>query len=263
MTTPHRRGRWLYSFAKRPDARHRVVCFPFSGGGASAFRRWTAELGSADVVIAELPGRGTRVREALRQDLMVMAAEIAEEIAALDEGPTVALFGHSLGSLLAYEVATALRRSGHMLPDLLVAAGGRAPNTVWRPLLPPDLTDDDLIEMVSRMGGMPEGLRDHPDLLHRSIPILRADLEMLDAYEHGSEPPLPIPVVVFGGARDEVVELAALDGWEELSEVGAALEILPGGHFTMLNESLPTLLSSLARHLDAIPADRSRSRRTA
>jgi medium-chain acyl-[acyl-carrier-protein] hydrolase len=250
-----RRGTWLSSFQERPDAAIRLFCFPHSGGGAAAFRDWPASLGPAvDVVAVELPGRGTRLLEPCRNDLASMAGEIAAEIGSLARLP-YAVFGHSVGTLVAFEVTRELRRRGCALPSVMVVSGGRAPNASSRPLLQPGISDDEIVRMIVGMGGVPPELEDDADdLLRLFIPALRADLEILDGYVYREEDPLPVPVVLFAGMLDDVVEFEAMEPWADLTSAGTSLAMFPGDHFYLAKESKQQVLASLARHLGPLHA---------
>ena len=250
-----RRGAWLFSFEVQADARARLFCFPHSGGGAAAFRDWSAALQPAvDLVAVEPPGRGTRLGEPCRSDLTAMAREIAAEIAALDDGLPFAFFGHSAGTLVAFEVTRELRRLGQALPSMMVVSAGRAPNAPARPFLPPGISDDEIAAMVIDMGGVPQEIQHADGLLELWVPALRADLELLDGYVYTEEDPLPVPIVLFAGMLDDVVEFEAMEPWADLTSAGTSLAMFPGDHFYLAKESKQQVLASLARHLSSLPA---------
>jgi surfactin synthase thioesterase subunit len=251
---PSRRSRWLFAFTPPEGAEVRLFCFPHSGGGASAFRPWATELPSwIDLVVVEPPGRGTRIHEPVRSDLPALAGEVTAEILATGDGLPCAFLGHSVGSLLAYHAACLLAEEGRP-PDLLVVSAGRAPNAVTRPVVPAGTSDDDLLAMILRFGGVPAELRDQTELLKLWIPALRADLAMFDGYRHDGRAPLPMPFVLLAGLLDDVVELEAMDGWADLTSASTSLEVFPGDHFYLLKDSLRPVLSSLTRHLSPLRA---------
>jgi medium-chain acyl-[acyl-carrier-protein] hydrolase len=249
-----RRGTWLFSFEAQANAGARLFCFPHSGGGATAFRDWSASLRPAvDLVAVEPPGRGTRLREPCRSDLAGMAREIAAEIASL-AGLPFAFFGHSVGTLIAFEVTRELRRLGRALPSMMIVSAGRAPNAPARPFLRPGISDDEIVRMVVDMGGVPQELEHADDLLQLWVPALRADLELLDGYVYTEEDPLPVPIVLFAGMLDEVVEFEAMEPWADLTSAGTSLAMFPGDHFYLAKESKQQVLASLARHLSSLRA---------
>jgi medium-chain acyl-[acyl-carrier-protein] hydrolase len=249
-----RRGTWLFSFEVQAAAEARVFCFPHSGGGAAAFRDWSASLRpTVDLVAVELPGRGTRLQEPCRTDLTGMVREIAEEIASLAELP-FAFFGHSVGTLIAFEVARELRRLGRALPSMMIMSAGRAPNAPTRPFLRPGISDDEIVRMIVKMGGVPRQLQQADDLLRLWIPALRADLELLDGYVYIQEDPLPVPIVLFAAMLDDVVEFEAMEPWAELTSAGTSLAMFPGDHFYLAKEAKQQVLASLARYLSSLRA---------
>lgn len=225
----------------------RLFCFPHAGGGSLAYLAWPAELGpEIEVCAVQLPGRENRLRESAFNDLKLLRERLAEVLLpALDQTP-FAFFGHSFGALVAFELARELRRRGAPLPRLLVAAGRAAPSRggVARPLSA--LLDDDefIDEIARRYGGIPAKLRAERDLLALILPTLRADLKLAEAYEHHPEPPLPLPIQVFGGSNDPGVGEQDLQGWSRETTARFGVQILPGGHF-FVQEARQDLLRAI------------------
>jgi surfactin synthase thioesterase subunit len=240
------------SCADRADTQARLFCFPHSGAGASTFANWPASLPSTvEVLGVELPGRGVRLLEPPRSDLAGMVGEIADQIGELDDVP-FAFFGHSVGTLLAYEVAKELGRRNEILPETMIVSAGRAPNGESQPLLKPGITDEEILEMVIGMGGISAELAAHTDLLELWIPALRADLTMLDAYRYVEQDELPMPIVLFAGLHDDVVTMDAMEPWAELTEAGTSWEMFPGGHFYLADNAHPQVMAALTRHLSPL-----------
>src|SRR4051794_36920377 len=117
---PDLRSPWFVVPTPRPDARRRLFCLPHAGGGAAAFRRWADGMAAAvEVVAVQPPGRETRFREPPFTDWRSLVVSLAD---ALPADRPFALFGHSLGALLAFELARELRRRGGPPPDHLFVA---------------------------------------------------------------------------------------------------------------------------------------------
>nr|WP_052478146.1 alpha/beta fold hydrolase [Kibdelosporangium sp. MJ126-NF4]CEL16418.1 Thioesterase in siderophore biosynthesis gene cluster [Kibdelosporangium sp. MJ126-NF4]CTQ90370.1 Thioesterase in siderophore biosynthesis gene cluster [Kibdelosporangium sp. MJ126-NF4] len=220
------RDLWLHDFGQSPRAHlPRLVCFPHAGGSAGTYAAWAPVFAETTPVLAvRPPGREERWREHPR-GVREVAAAVADVLLA-DRAPTI-LFGHSMGALVAWETAVLLRDAA---PLAVVVSGTAAPHiTPTRPSVRP-MTDDDLVDFLTGIGGIGQAHLRHPRLLADVLPGIRADLVACDDYRHTGEP-LPVPLVAFGGDADPLVTSGELDAWTELSTVGTTRHTLPGGHF--------------------------------
>jgi medium-chain acyl-[acyl-carrier-protein] hydrolase len=210
----------------------RLLCFPYAGGGASAFRDWSAHL-PADVELCaiELPGRETRLREPAIASLPALIELLLAETAPLRTG-RFALFGHSLGALVAFELARALRRRGEALPVSLFVSGCRAPQ-LGRECETPvgELDEPAFLALLREFAGTPEAVLRDRELLSLLLPTLRADFGLRDGYVCGDEPGLPLPIVAFGGEDDAHVPISSLFDWRAQTQRSFALSRFAGRHF--------------------------------
>ncbi|WP_375462990.1 thioesterase II family protein [uncultured Methylobacterium sp.] len=205
----------------------RLVCLPFAGGSASSYAAIEVALaGTAEVATAELPGRGTRFGEPFATDLVGLTAGIADEILALPEKPLV-LFGHSMGALLAFEVARTLVDRGSR-PAHVVLSGRRPPEAATAEA---DLTDADLVARMTRLGGTPAEVFARPDLLALVLPVVRADYRLVSGYRPREAAPLPVEATILGGEDDADNPPGLLAGWGRALGGSLNVEIWPGGHF--------------------------------
>ncbi|UPJ46492.1 thioesterase [Bradyrhizobium sp. 200] len=227
----------------------RLLCLPYSGGSAMFYARWRRLLPSwIDVRSVEWPGRGARMDEPLATDPGELASQLAAEIHARLDG-RYALFGHSLGALIAFEVAHSLLDRGAPAPAILFASGAEAPavrdGSKWR--LP--LSDDALLEELRNLQGTPDEALSNTELMRSALPVLRADFLMCGAYTYRPRRPLPCPVHVFGGVDDETSR-ESLQAWRRETSAELSLDMLPGHHFfihTQQAELLDLIGSALAR----------------
>ncbi|MBB6552342.1 thioesterase II family protein [Nonomuraea rubra] len=229
----------LACLGENPAAALRLICFPHSGGQPGMFRRWVAGL-APDVEVwgATLPGRATRVSEPFARQWSPLVAEITDAVLDQVPGP-VALFGHSLGALLAFEVGRALTLAGRA-PEHLVVSARATPATPY-PLTLPD-GDEELIDAVDRVyQGIPAALRDSPELLRLFAPVLRADLELAVSYVFRPGPPLSCPITALGGTDDPTVSEAELSAWRRHTSGAFASARFPGGHFYLDAAERPVL----------------------
>ncbi|MFI6151920.1 thioesterase II family protein [Kitasatospora sp. NPDC051170] len=252
MNDPHLGTDWLRRFHARPDAPRTLVCFPHAGGSASAYFPLSEALSSAadvDVLVVQYPGRQDRRR--VRHDgIHAMADRIVDELAAFRDRPT-ALFGHSMGATVGYEVARRLQQHPGASPDVLIASGQRAPERQsHRPVR--DLhADHEFVEELVELGGTDTRLLTDPDLLSMFLPPLREDYAALRAYRHHPGPRLRCPVVALTGDRDPRVSIEEAGEWAATTDDSFELRVFRGGHFYLEDrrlEFLDTLADLLKQH---------------
>jgi medium-chain acyl-[acyl-carrier-protein] hydrolase len=225
--------------AAAPPSAARLVCFPAAGGGASSFHAWRGELPSwIELVAVQLPGRENRLWEEPATDLPELIAILADVLDPLcDAGLPYALFGHSLGALLALELARELRRRCRPSPCCLIAAGREGPRIAERNPTLHTLSDADLLrEIERRYGPLPADLREEPELLAQVTATLRADFVLAETYSYTPDSPLPYPILAYAGEDDPEVFPADLEAWAQETSAGFSVRRFPGGHF-FLSES--------------------------
>lgn len=239
---------WVSCAERRPAARVRLVCFPYAGGGAQVYRGWAAALPpSVEPWLVHLPGREQRINEA-------PIANLSELVAALDYAlggfldRSVAFFGHSMGALLAFELARTRYKDGNSLPQCLILSAHEAPHLPNR--RPPihALPDDDFIEQVGRLNGTPAALLENRKVMKLLLPQLRADFKAVETYQFIDGPPLPVPITICAASDDPDVDVGQLNEWRRYSRVSCRVQIFEGGHF-YLHEHRPQLLSHVSRAL--------------
>ncbi|MEW1647875.1 MULTISPECIES: alpha/beta fold hydrolase [unclassified Streptomyces] len=213
-----------------------VLCFPFAGAGASAFRR-CQEYGSDTVLITpvQLPGREERFGEPLYTDVVSAVDDLLPTV--LDQvagSPAVALFGHSLGAVMAYEMTHRISALGGPEVVKLFVSGSPGPWT-QRESRATGLTDEAFLRQVREFAGYTHPALEHPDLRELLLPPLRADVEMHENYRAPSEVPLDIPVVSVRGESDELVDRAQAAEWDAATTAGCRQVELPGGHMYLVD----------------------------
>jgi medium-chain acyl-[acyl-carrier-protein] hydrolase len=217
---------WVRASPAR-DASLRIVCLPFAGGGASIFRPWWS-MKDIQICAVELPGRESRFAERPFRDLSALARELATALGPFFDCP-YALFGHSLGGLLSFELARELRRRAMPAPIRLFASACRAPQLPNRRKPISGLDDPLFLEQVARFRELPDEVID-PEVIKLVLPTLRADYEMYESYVYAAEPPFSFPVTALGGSRDDLVTAGDLVAWSFQTTGQFRLRVLPGGH---------------------------------
>jgi medium-chain acyl-[acyl-carrier-protein] hydrolase len=223
------RSRWLTPLNTVACPRAVVVCLPFGGASASAYRSWAARV-PADVHLCavDLPGRAARFGEPLLTD----AEEIVAGLLGLPDLPVpFVLFGHSVGALMAYEWASSLQQTGRPAPVHLVVSGRAAPQTMRSRAPIHGLGDEQFLAEVCRYQGLPDEVLAHRELIDLFLPILRADFTITETYRHAPRPALRTPLLILGGEHDPMVAPAELSHWLALTTAPSRIETFPGGHF--------------------------------
>ena len=208
-----------------------LLCLPFAGGGNRSFESWRQLLPeSVQLQTVRLPGRETRLAEPPPAGLVGLATDLASEIGPFLTG-RFAVFGHSMGALLAFEFVRALRQGFGVQPSCLVVSGTRAPQRQDEAFRYANLTDAQLRTELERMGGTDaEVLRD-ADLWELMSSILRADLAACDAYRYQPGEPLGCPLVAYGSRDDSDLDEDSLAAWQQQTTGPFDHRMFPGGHF--------------------------------
>jgi medium-chain acyl-[acyl-carrier-protein] hydrolase len=207
-----------------------LVAFPCAGGTPALFGEW-GELLPDDVKLrpVRLAGRLDRFREPAFTRMEPLVDALANELAPRFEAP-FSLFGHSMGSLVAFELARELRRRGNRQLVSLVVASCYAPQLRRRG---PDLRDlpaDRFVAALLRLNAIPE-LPENDELLDLTLPALRADIELCETYTCAPEAPLDVPISAFVGSRDPRVARDELEAWSAQTHAEFHMRVLPGDHF--------------------------------
>ncbi|MEY9926805.1 medium-chain acyl-[acyl-carrier-protein] hydrolase [Catenulispora sp. GP43] len=240
-----------FPFSEEPAPGLPLYALPHAGGGASAYRGWIAELAPAiRVVPVQLPGREGRFGEPLPASLPALAAEAARAVLGHTPDGPFALFGHSMGALVAYELATALAAAGRA-PTALVVSGFRAPQLLRDRLGVHLMTDGQLREHLRALGGSQSEILDDAAMLELLAPTIRADYRMCDDYVCGYHPPLELPVSAIGGTNDSRVSAEHLQAWQMVTTGPFRTRRFPGGHF-YLRDQRDEVLEFLAEELMGI-----------
>jgi medium-chain acyl-[acyl-carrier-protein] hydrolase len=239
------------------DVRLRLCCFPYAGGSAWIHRQWTEWLPiGVEVAAIQLPGRGHRASEPPYVRLQPLLDELEGTLIPYDDVP-FAFFGHSLGSLIAFELARRLASYGSG-PAHLFVSGRPAPGTPRRRPAIHELPDREFLEQVGRFNGLPAAVLANVELRELLLPVLRADFTVSETHHHVPGPRLSCPISAFGGDGDEDVTRHDLERWAEQTNSACTIEIFPGDHFFIhtaersllarLSESLRGIVDELATH---------------
>ena len=248
-----RRGRledrWVLRRHPEPGARLRLFCLPHAGGDTWMFADWHRSLApEVEVCPIRLPGRGSRMSEPPFEDVRALVRAIAEGLGDLLDDP-FAIFGHSMGALIGFELARLLWRERGRAPAMLCVAACRAPRLVREMPTYSHLPPYMLIEALHRRYGVYGDMGGNEELMRLMLPTLRADLKICETYATEDEARVACPIAAYGGIGDATTNAAAIDAWQDDTSDAFRAQMLSGGHFFPIEakaELLVTLKSDLA-----------------
>lgn len=235
----------------------RLFCLPYAGGGASIFRDWPNHLSAqAEICPVQLPGRESRLREAPMTHLHALIESLAYALRPYMDDKPFALFGHSMGALLCFELARFLGKKYALSPVHFFVSGCRAPHRQNRDLnvsngLVSDSSDSALIERIRKLNGTSQIILQDDALMKLLLPVFRADFTLCDTYSYVDDDILDCPVSAFGGLQDEGIKEGDLVAWQELTSGKFTIRMLPGDHF-FLQSSQTLLLDAISINLRSI-----------
>ncbi|MEM7205745.1 MAG: alpha/beta fold hydrolase [Planctomycetota bacterium] len=241
---------WIAARGRSPNALARLFCLPHAGSGAVFYQSWCEGMPGIDVCRVQLPGRETRFVEPAVDDVHTLVPQIAAGIEPLLDRP-FAIFGHSMGAVVGYELVRFLRERGKT-PLAFFPSGHRAPH-LPHPRPPVARTSDErFLAEVRWMGGTPEEFLSDPEMLEVILPTLRADVHLWESYRYQEAAPLTCSVVAFGGREDKVATATEIEPWSEHAAGTFACHIFDGDHFFLeaqRSDMLPILTTTIAAAL--------------
>ena len=223
---------WFLQFAPRPAAAIRLFCFAYAGAGGAFYRPWAIGM-PADVEVSAvvLPGRESRLREPLLRSMTELVDALVPALTPYLDRP-FAFFGHSMGALVAFELARALQERHARSVSRLLVSGRRAPHLPDPEPPMHQLPDDTFVaEIDRRYGGVPAELKQDRELLELLLPGLRADITVLETHRFAPGARLDCPINVFGGDADLRAPRHQLEAWQQHTRWPVTLRQFPGGHF--------------------------------
>jgi medium-chain acyl-[acyl-carrier-protein] hydrolase len=244
---------WIVTPRPNPRASIRLVLLADLGGSAATFRGWSERLPTANLGVVQLPGRESRLREPFVQSVAEAAQAVADEVVV--GGQPAVLFGHGLGALIAFETARCLE-TRHW-PVLALFVSGQSPPALATEV--PRLADapaDELLEQLKcRRHVLPGDVAADPDALRIALPIVRADLAIIESYRYESREPLRWPLIACDAVAEPHVSRDDVEGWRRettgrfsvqrfggdrsyIQREHEALTVLVGNHLSVLAGAL-------------------------
>ncbi|MBD2568834.1 thioesterase II family protein [Anabaena lutea] len=249
MTTKTTFNSWVTCPQPNPQAKIRLFCLPYAGGSAMVFRNWADDLPSTiEVCPLELPGRGRQMNLPPYTKMQPLVREIAQNLIPYLDKP-FAIFGHSMGGLVSFELTRLLRSDYNLTPIHLFISARNAPQVppTKRPIY--NLPDAEFWQEIRNFNGTPDDVIENQDIIQLFLPILRADFTVLDTYIYTNQLPLDCPISVFGGLQDKEFTDYELEAWKEQTSAAFSLQMLAGNHF-FIRSNQNLLLRSISQQLE-------------
>ncbi|MER5585454.1 alpha/beta fold hydrolase [Streptomyces asoensis] len=239
--------KWVSVSHPAPLSSVRLACLPYAGGSASFFFPVSRALHpSVEVLALQYPGRQTRLHEPRIDNVPEFANQIFAALRHLDDKP-LALFGHSMGAVLAYEVALRMQDAGLPAPVRLFASGRRAPSRGAGGRVHTG-SDAELVSELRELSGTNEMLLGDPEVLAMILPAIRSDYTAIERYRHEPGRRLDCPVTVLTGDRDPRVSLDEAEAWAEHTTGTSETKVFRGGHFFLVDH-MAEVVGLVARRL--------------
>ncbi len=244
---------WLPPSVGSGQSRVRLFCFPHLGGGTAVYNSWSRSL-SADIELVPVyfPGRESRLNEPAIDNMLRLVAELADAF-----GPWInvpfAFFGHSMGAVVAFELARRLESDGESGPICLFVSSCPAPDRVKNNDPRHTKSDEEMITALVNAFGVEGG--PHPDeiaLMRMMAPTIRADIKLLETYQSQPLPRLSCPIVAIRGTQDRQVSFPDIVSWEAFTTASCSARAYPGGHFFLRDQQrgiVRLINSQLTRYL--------------
>lgn len=243
---------WFSNLQLRPSARRRLFCIPYAGGTSAIFQQWPEAFPQEiELWAVNLPGRGRRIMESAFVTVAPLIEEMTDALVPFLNEP-FDFFGHSMGGLIGFETVRRLRKLGLRLPERLFVGGCFAPH-IPDPHPIHQLPEDEFLEELRRLNGMPAEVLQNQELLKLVLPSLRADFTLTETYVASDEAPLPCPISAFGGWRDPLTSRESLEAWRSHTAAQFSLRMLPGDHF-FLNSQRQLLLNMISAEIQQLMA---------
>ncbi|MEU6895317.1 alpha/beta fold hydrolase [Streptomyces sp. NPDC046557] len=243
-------ARWFRTYRASPEAAAlRLVCFPHAGGAPTTYRSWAGILPrDIELLAACYPGRQDRIGEPFATSVHAMADEISDALRALADVP-LALFGHSMGAVVAHEVALRLQEYG-VSPVRIFLSGSEAPHLRERSESQPE-DDAAFLAELRQLGHSSLAAVEDPLLLELILPSIRSDYRLSAAYQPSADSPKHrAPLVAYTGADDANCTTKDVAAWSGYTSAAFETRVFPGDHF-FLQDQERQLLAHISGHLQS------------
>nr|WP_090889481.1 thioesterase domain-containing protein [Evansella caseinilytica] len=213
----------------------KMFCLPYGGGSASVYLKWTKLTKSLEIIPVELAGRGSRIQDPQYTHIDEAVEDVCGYIMKHSDDSRFVIFGHSLGSLIAYELYFALK--AQFAKPLMLFLSGKNPPDVLSRRLRHKLSDEELKRELHALGGLSEEVLLYPEILELFLPVIRNDFKIVEQYvmssEHGQ---VDCPLVIFNGRQDRLTSLNKMERWHQFTTSKCEIHHYDGHHFFLFEQ---------------------------
>lgn len=248
----------IEALTKNQNAKVRLFCFHYGGGSNASFYPWINKIPSfIELMAVELPGRGRNMSQPLLTNVHDITALMIEEIKYYLDKPFI-FFGHSVGSLICFELTKAMREQNLQLPMHLILSGSMAPRTLHKRRHICHFDNAAFSEELKIYNGIPQEVQNEPSLMEMFLPIIKADMSIIENYNYSQNKPLDCNITTITGADDPTVPIKDVKAWESHTSLSCNHYTLDGDHFfvkTALQEVINILLQTINMHFEEDNSD--------
>lgn len=248
-------NKWIVVPNPRPAAKIILLCFPFAGGSSNSFRSWAGILPpSVELWAIELPGHGSRLSEPLVENIEDLIVPLSEGIVGSLEKP-FAIFGHSMGALLGFEVALYLQNHFQKIAEHVFLSGHGAPGTPRHEPEIHHLPKPQFLAKIKEYNGTPQEVLENEELMDLMFPILKADFKLCETYRHNNSGKLQAPITALGGIQDPSITRQDMEQWAQFTSSSFNVRFFPGDHFYLLHHKinlLKAILTDISSHFNLV-----------
>ena len=225
------KNKWFIIPKPNPSADLKLICFPYAGGGVNVFTSWSKYLPeNIELIIVQTPGRGSHMTAKPYINMEELIQNLLREVIVHFKKPYI-LFGHSLGSRVAFALMNEAYKLYNSLPLHFIASGSRSPHKklITEPIY--NLPTDDFIQKLKILNGTPNEVLENRELMNFFLPVLRADFKIADEYIYRGKTKFNCPISVLTGEYDIGVTLGDAKSWGDLFTQKVSVHTIPGDHF--------------------------------
>ncbi|HCH00620.1 MAG TPA: thioesterase [Vibrio sp.] len=247
-------NKWLTCYKPNPQAKVRLICFPYAGGSASVFHSWLQWLPEwVELHAVQLPGRAERMAEPNIKNMKDYIQGIRSELVALTDKP-YALFGHSMGALAAFETSVMLHEAKLPQPEHCLFSAALSPHRQNRMKPISDLPQQAFVEELKKLNGTPEQVFNTPGLLDFCLPYIRADFSVVEQFTTEFSGQLPCKSTVIYGSEDKM-NGNDMQEWQSFFTQEVDIKEFTGGHFFIhYKDNVMKVIEELLTRLKHLPS---------
>lgn len=208
-----------------------LLCLPYAGGSENIYVKWQKEaISGVNVIPIKLSGRGKRMQDPLYNNFGEAIEDIYNRSYEYVTDSPFAIVGHSMGSLLAYELAKKLNKEAKKVPEFLIFSGKNPPHVKLETNIH-QLPNDKMLHELQKLGGIKQEFSQYPELLSLFLPIIRSDFRLVETYEHIPSSPFEHNIYVMHGSKDLITSEPRLKEWDSYTSSSCFYKEIEGDHF--------------------------------